>query len=228
MHTLLLLTVVLSSLAPNQDASIPSRLELRPPLTMPSSQRGELHLLDSNILEESDEDSSPAPIVIEFLAGLGGPVVTDVLVLLQVPFDALPLWGALVAVAAPALLGPGLGVYVAGRGLDRSGHLVPALLGGVIGLLVAAIGMAAVSVASCDFNIDASGKPNGSCFVPAVISTTVLSSVGATLGYELSAPTPWLSIDYASRAPSPTPRFVPVLALTRQGLGATLGIAGTL
>jgi hypothetical protein len=63
---------------------------------------------------------------------------------------------------------------------------------------------------------------------PIIIGMFILSPLGATVAYELSAPTPWLSEDYALRAPRPAPGFVPVLTPARQGFGGTLGIAGRL
>jgi hypothetical protein len=69
---------------------------------------------------------------------------------------------------------------------------------------------------------------NCEALVPMVVGIMLLPALGATLAYELSAPTPWLDEGYASRAPRPAPRLFPVLTLARQGWGGTLGIAGRL
>jgi hypothetical protein len=104
--------------------------------------------------------------------------------------------------------------------MDGRGRYGFALLGGVIGLTVPLLTGVALSraagCASCD-GIE----------VPIAVGMLLLTPVGATIGYELSEPTPWLSLK-ASRDPAPAPRVAPVVMLARQGHGVTFGLAGSL
>ncbi|KFE67305.1 hypothetical protein DB31_8745 [Hyalangium minutum] len=227
MYTLCVLTVALASLSPGGEASILPRLDGVSSLALPGSQRGKSYLLDtdmdSTIHDGSGEGGSAGRILIESLAGLGGGVVG--MAVGSLALSESPTFGQLAVPLSLDVLATSLGVAVTGWAMDGRGRLGFTLLGSILGLVVPLVaGSALVGLEGCEIS------ETWSCTsgVFAVAGILFLPTVGATLGYELSAPEPWLSHGYASSAPSSPPRFVPVLTLARQGLGATIGIAGRL
>lgn len=221
MHSLLVLTV-LSSLSLSGEASTHARLELGTSLTLPGSQRAERHLLDSRIHDSSSDGGSTTRVFVEFLGGLAGEFVGFIPGALLLASNST-LW------AAGAALGLGIvtnsaGVSLAGGLMDGRGRYGFALLGSFLGMaLPFAAGMALLLGQGCNPDTNT----NCGAFVPMIIGMLVLPSVGATIGYELSAPTPWLSLE-ASRDPAPTPRLTPMVTVARQGLGITFGLVGSL
>jgi hypothetical protein len=221
MHSLLVLTV-LSSLSLAGEAPTRARLELGSSLTLPGSQRAERHLLDSRIQDMSGEESSTSRIFVEFLGGLAGEVIGAVPGALLLANNS-SLGAAGVAMGLIVLTGSA-GVSIAGWSMDGRGGYGFALLGSFLGMAAPVAG-GLVLLLGQGCNVDT--NTNCGALVPMVIGMLLLPSVGATIGYELSAPAPWLSLE-ASRAPAPGPRVAPVVTLARQGLGITFGLAGSL
>jgi hypothetical protein len=221
MHSLLVLTV-LSSLSLTGEAPTRARLELGSSLTLPGSQRAERHLLDSRIHDTMGDESSTSRVFVEFLGGLAGEVIGAVPGALLLTSSST-LWAAGATVGF-MIVANSAGVSIAGWSMDGRGRYGFALLGSLLGMVVPVVG-GLVLLLGQGCNPDTHTNCGG--LVPMVIGMLVLPSVGATIGYELSEPTPWLSLE-ASRAPTSAPRIAPVVTLARQGLGITFGLAGSL
>ncbi len=228
MHALVLLTAVLASLPPTGEAPTSTRHDVGPSLMLPDSPRGrDLHLLDEDldtyIHDGGGEESAAGRIVVESLVGFASGAVGSAI-------------GSLAFLVSPSTMGPGhlalplslqvlgtsLGVSFTGRAMEGRGSFGFTLLGSFLGLVVPLAGGTALMLAE-----DCRSITKCSAFVPTVIGMVVLPTVGATLAFELSTPKPWLSQGSASRAPRAAPRVVPVMALATEGVGGTLGLAGT-
>jgi len=222
MHTLLLLSAVLSTVSPALEARTPARLDEGPSLTLPGSQRRDLYLLETRFKEEGDEEGGAGHVIVELLLGVVGQVAGLALGL-PVLSDDSPI--ALLAVPCLlGVLGSSAGVTFGGWALDVRGRFGSALLGGLIALAVPTlVGVTMLMATDCRSSVTFCGV-----LMPLSVGLAFLPPIGATIGYELSEPTPWLSIEYASRASPSAPRIFPMLAMTRQGLGITFGIAGSL
>ncbi|NMO13514.1 hypothetical protein HPC49_09790 [Pyxidicoccus fallax] len=228
MHTLLLLSAVLFSLPPAADAPIPARLEALPALTLPDSQRGTLHLLDTKSFDEDYTQNTGSRVVFELLAGIGTSTAISAasyLVLTEYPrFELMVTSLLLLAV------GPGLAVSLTGEAMDGRGSHNYAMLGSVMGFMAPAL-LGTVLVLGCESHGSTPFNELSQCsplLIPLALAIGLLPAVGATLAYETSAPRSWLSQGHASGSAPPAPRFVPVLTLTGRGLGGTVGIAGSL
>jgi hypothetical protein len=222
-HTLFLLTAVLASQPLELQVSTPTRLEQVAPLALPASQSGKRHLLNTRLNEKGEDDGTTTRVIVESAAGLGLGGVG--LIVGSLALSDSPKLEETVIPMSLLVLGSSMGVTFIGSALDGRGRFGFALLGSIIGFVVPfAAGTGLLVAAGC--NPDTLTNCGG--LVPMVIGVLLLPSVGATIGYELSAPTPWLSLGYASSAPPPAPRLVPVVTLARQGLGVTLGLAGSL
>jgi hypothetical protein len=193
-------------------------------LTPLASQRGTLHLLETPPRDEDDEVGTAGRVIIESLVGIGVGGGSAALGALMVadrldPSKVDPEW-----YLVPALfyvLGSSVGVMLTGQEMAGRGSHGYTLLGGVLGFAVpGAISAGLIAVKGCYLLCGFEW--------PLAIGAIVLPVVGAILGYELSAPAPWLSLGQASSTPPPAPRLVPVLAPARQGLGLTVGLAGRL
>ncbi|MCP3140306.1 hypothetical protein [Pyxidicoccus xibeiensis] len=226
MHTLLLLTAVLSSMPPALDAPVTARLEVRSALTLPGSQRGALRLLDTDSDEGEDTPSIVGRVAAEYLAGVGTSFVLTLLnsqLLIDLPGGVL-----LSVMIASLVLGPAVVVPLTGRALDGRGSVNAALLGSLLGA-VGPLLLGVVTSLGCNDPLTLSRVNQCEAnIVPVAIFMLLLPSAGAALGYELSAPKPWLSRGHASGTSTPAPRFVPVLAPARYGVGGTVGIVGRL
>jgi hypothetical protein len=220
-HTLFLLTTVLAAQPLSLQVSAPAHLEPVASLTLPSSQSGKLHLLDSGLNEERADDGMTARVIVESVVGLGVGAAGGILGSLALS-DSPSLVETMVPLSL-LLLGSSLGVTLTGWAMDGRGRFGYALLGSVLGF-VAPMLAGLLLAKGCDPDT----LTNCGALVPMAIGILLLPPIGATIGYELSAPTPWLSLGYASRTPPPEPRVVPVVTLARQGLGITLGLAGRL
>jgi hypothetical protein len=222
-HTLYLLTAVLASQPLELQVSAPAHLEQVASLALPGSQSGKLYLLDPKLNEKSGDDGTATRVIVECVVGLGlggAGVIVGSLAL-----SDSPSLEELVVPLSLMVLGSSMGVKLAGWAMDGRGRLGYAVLGSLIGLVVPMLAGTGLLLAE---GCDPDTLTSCSALVPMVIGMLLLPPVGATIGYELSAPTPWLSLGYASSAPPPAPRLVPVLTLARQGLGVTLGLAGRL
>ncbi|HEX8703396.1 MAG TPA: hypothetical protein VF815_31460 [Myxococcaceae bacterium] len=202
------------------EASVPAHLGGGAALLSPPSRETKLHLLDTRFTGQSEDHGRFTRYLAEYLGGLGIGLVGVVagVVALPTPWkltDApLPM--------ALGVVGSSMGVTLAGWALDGRGSFVFALLGSVIGLAAPFLAGAGILMASgCDLQ----AYRNCGAVEPMIVGMLLLTPLGGIVGYELSAPTPWLDEDYASRTPGPVPRFAPVLTLARQGVGGTLGIA---
>ncbi|MFP2905783.1 hypothetical protein ACLESD_12145 [Pyxidicoccus sp. 3LFB2] len=225
MHTLFLLSAVLFSLPPASDAPMTARLEALPALTLPDSQHGALHLLETKPSDENNTQNTGSRVLVELLAGVG--TTTAISAAIYLLLSEYPRPQLLVASGLLLMLGPGVAVTLAGKAMDGRGSPGYALLGSTIGFVTQ---MLFVTVEA--LNCGSSGSnPLSQCrprLIPLAIVAGLLPAAGATLAYETSAPGPWLSQGHASSIAPPAPRFVPVLTLAEQGLGGTVGIAGSL
>lgn len=223
MHALLLLTV-LSSLNPTLEVPMPARLEAGAFLSPPASERRTLHLLEPRPYEEDENDGVALRVTLEYLTGLvtGAVAMTPSLLI----DSSNPQW-----VVAPFLLnvlGSSAGVAFTGWMLDRRANFGDALTGGAIGFVAPAIIGLGLMLADSDCTLSTTSSSTCDVVVPAVIGALLLPAIGAVVSYELSEPTPWLSLGHASSTPPSAPRVVPVVGPAPQGLGLTVGIAGRL
>jgi hypothetical protein len=234
MHTLIILTAVVSSLPPElapADPRAPLSLQvfiLSPQRASPSTtlqvQKGPRFHPLKTLGHDTNNDKVADRVFLEFLAGAG----------LGTLGGGLTGWAMGSSIESPTslvipisvlLLGNGVGVALAGTLLDGRGRFAYAMLGSIIGSVVPiAIGIRLMQLAG---NVADRCFGNG-CAKPVVLSLLgllVLPAVGAIVGYELSAPKSWLLLAHAPGNP-PAPRQVaPVLTLARQGLGGTVGLA---
>lgn len=210
MHMLFVLSAVMASHPLSLEASVPS------------SQEAKFHLLTRLPDWESVDHGSGTRYFSEYLGGLGFGLVGIVGGMVSISD-----YPTLKEAALPTVLGIAgstVGVMFAGWALDGRGRSVFALWGSLMGFAAPVLVGAPFALATCDAHAIWDCGAMAAMFVGALF----LTPLGATVAYELSAPTPWLEEDYASRSPRPAPRFVPVLTLARQGVGGTLGIAGRL
>jgi hypothetical protein len=206
MHTLFVLTLVTASLSP------------------PVLHESRFHLLETMGNDQSNDEAANR-IFLEFLAGSGMGVLAGGL-------TGLSLGSSIespVSLAIPILsllLGSSVGVSLVGARLEGRGRFGYALLGSIIGFVAPlVIGIGLLQFGGC------AGNFSNRCAQPIVVSLLgllVLPSVGAMVGYELSAPKSWLLLARAPEELSPPRRVIPVLTLATQGLGVTVGLAGTL
>jgi hypothetical protein len=222
-QTLFLLAAVVVSQPLSLHLSAPAHLEPVASLTLPGSQSGKLYLLEPGLKERRDDDGTTARVIVECAVGFGGEAVG--VIVGSLAFSDSPKLEEAIVPLSLLVLGSSLGVSLTGWAMDGRGQFGYALLGSVIGLVVPMLaGLGLLLAEGC--NPDT--LTNCGALVPMAIGMLLLPPVGATIGYELSAPTPWLSLGYASRPPPPEPRVVPVVTLAREGLGITLGLAGRL
>jgi hypothetical protein len=221
MHMLFLVTAVLASHPLALEASVPAHPEGGASLRGSRSQEAKFHLLATRFDGESADNGRFTRYLAESLGGFGVGMVAGL-----AASGGLSPYPTLKETALPFALwvvGNGVGVKLAGWALDGRGRLSFALLGSIMGFAAPAlVGTGFLLATGCDTRAIWDCGAMGPMFVGAL----VLTPLGAVVAYELSAPTPWLSEDYELRSPRPAPRFVPVLTLTRQGVGGTLGIAG--
>jgi hypothetical protein len=248
MHALIVLTAVLSTLAaepaptaaplamePSAAASAPAAAAAAPPEPAPAPPEATsagpadtLQLAQAARDRQRAEQESGGRVLLESLAGLGLSV------------GGLTLYGAnggLTASGPEAVLipmsiltlGSGMGVSLAGWMFNRGGNPGLAILGGALGVVVPlTLGWAAVMGGACG------RAPLNQCqTVQTVgIGMLVLPTIGAIIGYELSAPKTQATVAPAAAHASDrwwdARQIVPVLAPTREGVGAMVGIAGTL
>lgn len=236
MPTLVLLTAILSSLSPELTLSTPSPLRVTPSRTLSAARDPVLHLMDSRdsafhvmgvMDSEQGTDLDANRIFFEFLAGTGVGLVGGGLTAITMG-SKLESPTSLMLPISVLLLGSSAGVTLVGAMMNGRGRFGYALLGSTISCVAPLIlGIGMIHFSGC------AGTPGEGCgeIKPVVLSLLwlfVVPSVGAMVGYELSAPKSWLSL---ARAPDETPaprQITPVLALASQGLGATIGLAGTL
>lgn len=221
MHTLFLVTTVLASLSFDVEASLPARFEAAPTLTLSGSQGGRSYLLGSKLHDKS-ADGKITHVLVEWAGGLGGAVAGAFVGVLAVSDN--PTVPEVTLLASLWVAGSSAGVTFAGWAMDRRGRFGFTLLGALIGFVVpmtAGVGLALAADCNATFS-------NCDVLIPTIIGVALLPPIGATIGYELSEPTPWLDLGYASSAPASKPGIVPVLTLAGQGLGVTIGIAGRL
>jgi hypothetical protein len=222
-QTLFLLTAVVVSQPLSLQVSAPAHLKPVASLTLPGSQSGKTYLLEPGLNEKRGDEGKTTRVIVECVVGFG--LEGAGLILGSLALSDSPSLQEAVVPLGLMVLGSSLGVTLTGWAMDGRGQFGYALLGSILGLAVPMLaGLGLLLAEGC--NPDT--LSNCSAMVPMVIGMLLLPPVGATIGYELSAPTPWLSLGYASRTPPPQPRVVPVVALTRQGLGVTLGLAGRL
>jgi hypothetical protein len=174
---------------------------------------------------DQSNDKAANRIFLEFLAGAGLGILGGGLTGLALGSN-IESPASLVIPISILLLGSGVGVALVGAMMDGRGSFGYAMLGSLIGSVAPlAIGMGLIQLVGC------AGRFGNGCVKPIVVSLLgllVLPSVGAIVGYELSAPKSWLLL---ARAPGelPAPRHVvPVLTLAGQGLGGTVGFAWTM
>lgn len=224
MHTPFLLTAVLSTLGPPLDAPVSARLEAGAALTPSICRHEASYLLDTQFPDDDEEGSRVGRVFAEYLVGLGTGATA--LALGGLAFSEAPpiVWGA--ATLSMQALGTSVGVAFMGSAMEGRGGFGYTLLGSILGIAIPLAGGTALMLAEdCQLSDDFDGC---SAMGPTVAGLLLLPAVGATLGYELSSPTPWLSLASSRGTPAPAPRVVPVLAPARQGLGGTIGIAGRL
>ncbi|HYH96678.1 hypothetical protein [Hyalangium sp.] len=189
----------------------------------PDSREASFHLLATTPYGESVDHGIGTRLYIEYLSGLGIGLVG--VVVGMVAISDYPTLKEAALPAALGIVGSAMGVTFAGWALDGRGRAGFALLGSLIGFgAPLLVGTGFLLASGCDTQAIWDCGAVG----PMVVGMLILTPLVATTAYELSAPKPWLSEDYASRSPRPAPRFVPVLTLARQGVGGTLGIAGRL
>jgi hypothetical protein len=237
MYTLLVLSAVLSSFpagstpVPPRDAAVAvlfmsSRLEVSPAATPAASPGRALHLLNQEDTQQDSSAGGEGRILLEAAIGVGlsfgGVVLSDAvlgpgssgLARRLVPLSAL--W-----------LGSSMGVTLVGNALGARGSFGYALLGSALGLMVPfTIGALLFEATGC-----ASGsleRCEGAVPIALGISLLTLPTLGAIIAYESSTPSMLPPSRNRRRAQPPAPRVVPLVSLARQGLGATVGIAGTL
>jgi hypothetical protein len=222
MPTLIVLTAILSSLSLDltpASSRAPTSLEL----SSPAQQFHSVDMMDS----EQGNDETVNRIFFEFLAGSGVGLLGGGLTALSLG-SKLESPRSLLIPASVLLLGSSTGVTLVGAMMNGRGRFGYALLGSSISCVAPLIlGIGMIHFSGC---AGGSGNDCGE-IKPVVVSLVwlfVVPTVGALVGYELSAPKSWLLL---ARAPEETPtphRVVPVLSLAGRGLGATVGFAATL
>ncbi|MFL5344675.1 MAG: hypothetical protein ACJ8AT_07770 [Hyalangium sp.] len=226
MPTLVLLTAILSSLSPESARSSPFQLRVAPSMTLPAPRDPAFHLTDT-MGNEQINDETANRIFLEFLAGTAVGLLGGGLTALALG-SKLESPTSLVIPVSVLLLGGSTGVTLVGSMMNGRGRFGYALLGSTISCVAPLIlGIGMIHFSGC-----AGSSGNGCGEIKPVVASLlwlfVVPSVGAMVGYELSAPKSWLLL---ARAPEETPaprQFAPVLSLASQGLGATVGLAGTL
>lgn len=234
MHALLVLSAVLCSLPavampdPVQDAVAPgvfkpSFLRLRPSLSQPVFLDETGHLLETESPQPGRSHSRGGRILLEGLMGVGLGIGSTALGALLTADYKPPL--SLLLPISFLLMGSSLGVATAGSLLDGQGSFGATVLGSALGFAAPlVVGTGILAGSGCfDSSI-------GTCagVKPLALSLLVLPTIGAIIGYEISAPG---LAEPSRRAPGrhrPPPRLVPTLIPAQQGMGATLGLAGTL
>jgi hypothetical protein len=237
MHTLIILTTVLSSLSleptpASLKAPVPRAVSLPSPLrgtsstTLPALQNPGLHLMDPLGNEQGNGEAANR-LFLEFLAGSGIGILGAGLAGLALGSN-IESPASLAIPSSVLLLGSGVGVALVGAVMDGRGKFGYALLGSLVGsVAVLLVGVGMLQFGGCAGNFSASCS-SMQPIAFSLLGLLVVPSAGAMVAYELSLPKSWLLL---SRAPGelPAPRgVVPVFALATQGLGATVGLAGTL
>ena len=232
MHTLLVLSAVLCSLpavampeprgAAAPGVFSPSQLELKLFPAQPASFEQAGPLRGVRYPQQGSIDGRVGRILLQGLAGAGlGIGGTALGSLLAADYEP-PL--SVILPMSLLWMGSGAGVAIVGEVLDGHGSLGAAVVGSAIGFavpliigtgIVAANGCSSPSVKSC---------PG---LKPLAISLLVLPTIGAIIGYEISTPRPANPSRRTPGSHQPS-RLIPTLAPAQQGLGATLGLAGTL
>jgi hypothetical protein len=236
MHTLIILTAVVSSLplepapafasAPlSLQVFIPSQVRGAPSTALPALKAPRFHPLET-LANDQNSDRTADRIFVEFLAGAG----------LGILGGGLTGWAMGSTIESPTslvipisvlLLGNGVGVALVGTLMEGRGKFQYAMLGSIIGSVVPLVsGIGLIQVVGKAVNCFGNG-----CAKPIVVSLLgllVLPAVGAIVGYELSTPKSWLLLARAPGKPPAPRQVVPVLTLASRGLGGTVGFAWTL
>lgn len=218
MHTLLVLTAVLSSLPAAE-----TPVTLRDATVAPARHKS-LHLMDPHSYAPEDADVVVGRVATEALVGaalgVGGTVFGGALVDFKIESLA-----SVIPPVAFLVMGSAVGVSLSGVLMDGRGNFGFALLGSVIGF-TAPLLMGSVILASNQCSVSSASRCGAAA--PIAISMLLLPTVGAIIGYEASSPRTVKSSRNRWNPVSPSPRVFPTLAPARQGLGATLGLTGTL
>lgn len=174
---------------------------------------------------DQGNDEEMNRIFLEFLVGSGVGVLGWGLSRMALSSDLEPS-ASLVIPMSTLVLGSGVGVGLVGITMDGRGGFGYALLGSIIGSSAPLIaGLAMLQFGGCG---DKLTQGCDSMIAKSLIGLLVMPAVGAIVGYELSLPKSWLLLNRAPRGLAASRYVVPVLALARQGLGATVGLAGAL
>jgi hypothetical protein len=235
LHTLITLTVVISSISQEPTAAsrnaprYESVSTLASLSVLPSTERPTLRApgfhVPGPVSTEEGNDEELNRIFLEFLAGSGGGILGWELSRLALGSDLKPP-ASLVIPMSTLVLGSGVGAGLVGITMDGRGGFGYALLGSVIGSSAPLIaGIAMLQFGGCGDNLTQSCY---SMLAKSLIGLLVMPAVGAIVGYELSMPKSWLLLNRAPWGLAALRYVVPVLAPARQGLGATVGLAGTL
>lgn len=227
LHTLIILTVVISSIS--QEPTVASRIGPRHESVFPSTARPTLQgagfHVPGLVSTEQDNDEELNRIFLEFLVGSGVGVLGWGLSRLALGSDLDPP-ASLVIPMSTLVLGSGVGVGLVGITMDGRGGFGYAMLGSIIGSSAPFIaGFAMLQFGGCR---DKLTQGCDSMLAKSLIGLLVMPAVGAIVGYEVSLPKSWLLLNRAPRGLAASRYVVPVLGLARQGLGATVGFAGTL
>ncbi len=171
-----------------------------------------------------DPDTFAGRIVVESLTGaalgIGGMVFGSALV--DFKFDSP---SALISPMMFLVVGSAVGVSLSGTLMDGQGHFGYTLLGSAIGFVAPLV---VGSILLANSQCAAASASRCEAITPVAISMLLLPTAGAIIAYEASSPRRVKSPGNKQSPRSPAPRVFPALAPARQGLGATLGIAGTL
>jgi hypothetical protein len=174
---------------------------------------------------EQGNDEEVNRIFLEFLVGSGVGVLGWGLSRLALDSE-LERPASLIIPMSTLVLGSGVAVGLVGITLDGRGGFGYALLGSILGSSAPLIaGLAMLQFGGCGGNLTQSCD---SMLAKSLIGLLVLPAVGAIVGYELSLPKSWLLLNRAPGGLAASRYVVPVLGLARQGLGATVGLAGAL
>jgi hypothetical protein len=235
MHTLALLIATISALSLEPalasqkspwllEATKPIRPQGISSLTLGASLDPGFHLV--NTLGNEQGNDAANRIFLELLVGTGAGILGGSLTSLAMGIN-LDSPTSLAVPLSVLLLGSSVGVTLVGSLMEGRGIFGYALLGGTIScVLPILLGLTLQRFSGCSSL--ASDCGNTQPIVVSLLGLFIVPPVGALVGYELSAPKSWLLLAGATRETPAPPRVIPVLIPASQGLGATVGIAGTL
>jgi hypothetical protein len=195
MHTLIIMTVVISSISQeptvtsrdgprNEPVSILASLRVPPSMARPTLQGPGFHVRGP-MSPEQDNDEKVNRIFLEFLAGSGVGVLGWGLSRLALGSGLEPP-ASLVIPMSTLVLGSGVAVGIVGITMDGRGGFGYALLGSIIGSSAPFIaGIAMLQFGGCGDNLT---HGCDSMVAKSLIGLLVMPAVGAIVGYELSAP----------------------------------------